>query len=43
MQASILANLGNSLSGLGRGLEAIERADGLLKLLPKCAMTLGNR
>lgn len=43
MQASILVNLGNSLSSFGRGLEAIELYDGALDLVPNYAMALGNR
>jgi tetratricopeptide (TPR) repeat protein len=42
-QASILVNLGNSLSSFGRGLEAIELYDGALALIPNYAMALGNR
>ena len=42
-QASILTNLGNSLSSLGRGLEAIELYDAALECVPKFAMALGNR
>lgn len=43
MQASILVNLGNSLSAFGRGLEAIELYDSALELVPKYAMAQGNR
>lgn len=43
MQASILVNLGNSLSAFGRGLEAIELYDSALDLVPNYAMAQGNR
>jgi tetratricopeptide (TPR) repeat protein len=42
-QASVLTNLGNSLSSLGRGLEAIELYDAALECVPRFAMALGNR
>ncbi|HEX4029203.1 MAG TPA: LA2681 family HEPN domain-containing protein [Terracidiphilus sp.] len=42
-QASILTNLANSLSSLGRGLEAIELYDAALECVPQFAMALGNR
>lgn len=42
-QASVLTNLANSLSSLGRGLEAIELYDAALERVPKFAMALGNR
>lgn len=42
-QASILTNLANGLSSLGRGLEAIELYDAALERVPKFAMALGNR
>ncbi len=43
MKASMLVNLGNSLSSFGRGLEAIELYDLALALVPAYAMALGNR
>jgi LA2681-like HEPN len=42
-QASILTNLANSLSSLGRGLEAIDLYDGALECVPQFAMAIGNR
>lgn len=42
-KASILTNIGNALSLIGRGLEAISLYDAALQNVPNFAMALGNR
>ena len=43
VQAAICTNLANSLSSLGRSLEAVALYDDALKIVPNFAMALGNK
>ncbi len=42
-KAYILTNIGNALSSIGRGLEAINLYDAAIQIVPNFAMALGNR